>query len=278
MISINEQNYRKRASDVTVLFAILTSIVLFVGAWQSALILAGFLVVSLVFLAAAKEAPALFQLLFALAMPLNAVLWAWDLFKNLSVYDELTHAVTILALTAVVGFYVYKPMFPVFGKRLLAFSIVTLGMAMGALWEIVEWVGFYFFFPVEMKGLVDTILDLISDAMGAAIAAHLVLQASKMQDYAEPVPEWRFQRNVNINYVGAQELMQVAGISEGAAHKVVEYRYQHGPFSSCDDLDKVFGLDRQEVQKLKNRVICENTPGDRHIEVKSRHGSKQGST
>ncbi len=47
---------------------------------------------------------------------------------------------------------------------------------------------------------------------------------------------------VNLNTASEQELAEVSDIGPARARKIVEYRNQHGRFSSADELEEVEGF------------------------------------
>ena len=62
------------------------------------------------------------------------------------------------------------------GHRLLfVATIASLGIALGALWEVAEWTADFFVEKQIVSGLFDTVTDLILDSAGALCAALLNL-------------------------------------------------------------------------------------------------------
>lgn len=61
---------------------------------------------------------------------------------------------------------------------------------------------------------------------------------------------------VNINTADAQQIKTVLKmIGKKRAEAIVEYRNQHGPFQSIDDLTKVKGISKQVVEKNKDKIL-----------------------
>jgi competence protein ComEC len=67
---------------------------------------------------------------------------------------------------------------------------------------------------------------------------------------------------VNINTASAAALDTLPGIGPSKAASIVAYRSQNGPFSSCSDLQKVYGIGAKTVTGLSNRCTTsgEKTP------------------
>lgn len=56
---------------------------------------------------------------------------------------------------------------------------------------------------------------------------------------------------ININTATKAELMQLPGIGEAMAERIVLYREDHGPFHSPDDLLSVKGIGKKKLENLK---------------------------
>ena len=174
--STNWRGYRIAAWIGQFLLAIATVIVLARVGWQAALILLLFLVVSFVFVWKDRNLPTLFDLLFVIAALLNAGGWI-GLFYQPGPYDEIVHAFTTFSITLALSFLVYQPMLTLFRshRRLYLLTIIAFGIAIGALWEIFEWL------TATINSLDDTIVDLIMDTIGAIAASLLSLRTLQEQ-------------------------------------------------------------------------------------------------
>ena len=147
------------------------------GEWLPAAALAGFLVVSFLFVAFERKLPTLFDLIFVIAALINAGGWAWDLYNQPGPYDELAHFYTIFAITLATGYMLFDELMTTFYKHKVLFiiTIASLGIALGALWEVAEWSADFFTPKQIVSGLFDTITDIILDSLGALLAAVLNL-------------------------------------------------------------------------------------------------------
>jgi len=60
---------------------------------------------------------------------------------------------------------------------------------------------------------------------------------------------------INVNTADVTELERLPGVGATLAQRLVDYRTQHGPFHSSDDLHHVQGFTNIVVEKLKDLVI-----------------------
>ena len=178
--STNWQGYRIAAWIGQFLLAIATVIVFVRTGWQGGLILLFFLVTSFLFVLKERQLPTLFDLLFVIAALLNALGWI-GLFYQPGPYDEIVHAFTTFSITLALSFLIYEPMLPLFHnhRKLYLLTIISFGIAIGALWEVFEWV------TATINSIDDTIVDLIMDTIGAIAASLLSLYALREQTKIE---------------------------------------------------------------------------------------------
>jgi comEA protein len=56
---------------------------------------------------------------------------------------------------------------------------------------------------------------------------------------------------VDINTASRADLMRLPGIGASYADRILRYREEHGPFRSVNDLDKVRGIGKKTLEKLR---------------------------
>src|SRR5215208_918234 len=168
MKSTDWKGYRTAAWFGQALLLIAIVVVLIKGQWLPAAALAGFLVISYLFVAFERKLPTLFDLIFMIAALINAGGWAWDLYNQPGPYDEIAHFFTVFAITLAFGFLLYRELMESFYKRrwLFVLTIASLGLALGALWETIEWLADFVIAKQIVSGLLDTETDLILDGIG----------------------------------------------------------------------------------------------------------------
>jgi len=60
---------------------------------------------------------------------------------------------------------------------------------------------------------------------------------------------------VNVNTATAAQLAPVLDVSEATAKALVDYRTEHGPFKTMEDLKKAPGLTASKLENRKNRIV-----------------------
>ncbi|HEV7253050.1 MAG TPA: hypothetical protein VGN97_08100 [Mesorhizobium sp.] len=109
----------------------------------------------------------------AAAVAANIAGYALDLYGQFWWFDRILHAFTLFAMTLWLAFLVFAPGFREGYRVRTFFLVLSLGLAIGAVWEIAEWAYDQLAPQNVIKGKFDTVLDLIMDTVGAALAALL---------------------------------------------------------------------------------------------------------
>ena len=149
---------------------------LLMGDITAALIVAVFLALSFAHFLRSERRPAVFDVVFALAALAGALGYAFDLFGEIVPYDELTHAFTTFSVSLAFYFLFYGGAVPERSALALGSSVFTLGVTVGAYWEIFAW------FFVGKYTMADTISDLLVDSAGALAAALVALVLRRRGD------------------------------------------------------------------------------------------------
>jgi hypothetical protein len=159
-----------------VALCVLVAALIVLGDLQAALIVAVFVGFSFAHLLRSDRRPAFFDVLFALAALAGAVGFTFGLFDEIVPYDELTHAFTTFCVSLTFYFLFYGGTVPERRAFALGTSVFTLGVTVGAYWEIFEW------FFVGKYTMADTISDLLVDSAGALAAALVALALRRSGD------------------------------------------------------------------------------------------------
>jgi hypothetical protein len=110
--------------------------------------------------------------LLVVAALVNAAGYLWDLYDRLGWFDEAVHAYTTFALTLPLALLLYDVVLTgaQTQKILFILTVASLGVAIGVLWEIVEWAYDQMVPENAILGKLDTIIDLIMDILGGVAA------------------------------------------------------------------------------------------------------------
>ncbi|ARJ51946.1 competence protein ComEA [Staphylococcus lutrae] len=74
-----------------------------------------------------------------------------------------------------------------------------------------------------------------------------VSQASTMNSHVSQSQS----QTINLNTADEKTLTQIPGIGPAKAQTIIQFRDEHGPFSTVDDLKKVKGIGQKTFEKLK---------------------------
>src|SRR5262245_42798116 len=108
MLNTEWKGYRTIAWLMQGLLAVAMVVTLIQRNWLAAAPLAGFLLVSFLFVKLEHKLPCLVDLVFMIAALINAAGWAWNLYNKPGIVDEVAHFFTIFAITLAAGYLLYQ--------------------------------------------------------------------------------------------------------------------------------------------------------------------------
>lgn len=73
------------------------------------------------------------------------------------------------------------------------------------------------------------------------------------------VPTVMAQGKIDLNAATTDELVQIKGIGEKYAQRIIEYREKNGPFRQIEDIMKVKGIGPKTFESIKESLIIESS-------------------
>lgn len=119
------------ARAIRILLAVAIVEQLVVGDAVGVLSLVLFFALSFAYLLREDRLPNLFDLLFALSALLNAFGFVFGLYREVMLYDEVAHAVTIFSLTLAFFFLFYRDAVPHLRTLAMVTAVFTFGVTTG---------------------------------------------------------------------------------------------------------------------------------------------------
>ena len=86
-----------------------------------------------------------------------------------------------------------------------------------------------------------------------AIAIAVLFFLSPVMSFAADTAE----KKVNVNTATLEELVQVKGIGNQIAERIIEYRDKNGPFEQIEDLLKVKGIGDKKLESIRDFLVIE---------------------
>lgn len=174
--SVNSSTCRTLAWIGIALQAIALVFVLWSQKWGGAWTIGIFLVLSVAFMWIEERLPSLISLLVVIAAIINAGGWTWNWYHQFVWFDEFVHAFTSFAVMSAIGYAAWardaitdRP-----GSGSFILKIALWGVGLGIVWEIFE----SLFLNLTFW---DTIVDLVMDTIGAAIAGWFIGWTARKQ-------------------------------------------------------------------------------------------------
>jgi hypothetical protein len=118
---------------------------------------------------------------------LNALAYYAALYR-VGRFDLVVHAVTAAALTLLLAAHMRSVLPGIWRPASYIAVLVALGVALGAAWEVGEWVYDYLTAANTIRGKTDTMTDLLADGLGAGVAAALALALERRHVKASGAP------------------------------------------------------------------------------------------
>ena len=107
-------------------------------------------------------------------------------------------------------------------------------------------------------------ITLFICAMGMCLAVGIFIGRNHRDEY-HPIPDLAItdsrqtqiiekEYRVNINTAELSLLMDLPGIGQELAERIIDYRTQNGPFESIDELLKIDGIGEKKLRQLETYI------------------------
>jgi len=83
------------------------------------------------------------------------------------------------------------------------------------------------------------------------------LEAIRLENVLVLLPRFVESSPIDINRAALDDLITLVGIGPTLAQRVIDYRNEHGPFQSVEELERVSGIGPQTVQGLIDAAVAE---------------------
>ncbi len=117
-------------------------------------------------------------ILLAIAIVANIAGYIFNWYQQFVWFDEVIHAYTIFALTLVIALYAYGAVLTGLEEHTfgLILMITAIGLAIGGLWEVAEWLyDLWFTQQNTIKAVPDRLIDILMDGLGGLVAGWLTV-------------------------------------------------------------------------------------------------------
>ena len=96
----------------------------------------------------------------------------------------------------------------------------------------------------------------------ATLAPSIAPASTEQAREDEPEPEGEVTFPVNINTAGKKALMELPGIGETYAQRIIDHREKHGPFTEIEGIMEVSGIGEKRFENIKDYITVEEQNED----------------
>lgn len=101
---------------------------------------------------------------------------------------------------------------------------------------------------------------VITESLSPAPASFSESEGNTSPDSDIQPTQQRTTFPININTASQKELMELPGIGEVLAQRIIDYRDAHGPFRTKNELTKVSGIGKKKLEAVIDLITLEDNP------------------
>jgi competence protein ComEA len=101
----------------------------------------------------------------------------------------------------------------------------------------------------SLRGIFGLVIVVLVFAFSASLA---FAQAASKADTGKSVEQ--VAGKININKATSAQLMEIKGIGESYAKRIVEYREKNGPFKKIEEIMEVQGIGTKIFESIKDKI------------------------
>ena len=87
--------------------------------------------------------------------------------------------------------------------------------------------------------------------------AALSHDAIRLEEVVVLIPRFVESAPIDVNRATLDDLISLPGIGPALAQRIIDYRSEHGPFQSVDELERVSGIGPLTIQGFIDAVVAE---------------------
>ena len=87
--------------------------------------------------------------------------------------------------------------------------------------------------------------------------AALSHDAIRLEEVVILIPRFVESAPIDVNRATLDDLISLPGIGPALAQRIIDYRSEHGPFQSVDELERVSGIGPLTIQGFIDAVVAE---------------------
>jgi comEA protein len=114
------------------------------------------------------------------------------------------------------------------------------------------YIGFFYVLIVEGNVMKRCLLMMVLLAVVSMAGLAPVYVVAAENPVASTVIE-----TIHLNQATAEELQTLPGVGPALSERIVQFRTEHGPFTSVDQLTEVNGVGQAKLAKLRNQLTVD---------------------